>query len=110
MRKTLTVSVFRRRSAAIVPGLDTVMPGSAERIVITGTSGGGGLSVAVAASGNSPDYYPYLAEIGAAGIDANGKSSIRDDVFATVAQLCVEILQMPATSEFPCHFSSGWLA
>jgi hypothetical protein len=64
---------------------DAVMPGSAERIVITGTSGGGGLSVAVAASGNSPDYNPYLAEIGAAGIDANGKSTIRDDVFATVA-------------------------
>jgi hypothetical protein len=64
---------------------DEVMPGSAERIVITGTSGGGGLSVAVAASGNSPDYYPYLAEIGAAGIDARGKSTLRDDVFATVA-------------------------
>jgi hypothetical protein len=64
---------------------DAVMPGSAERIVITGTSGGGGLSVAVAASGNSPDYYPYLAEIGAAGIDANGRSTIRDDIFATVA-------------------------
>lgn len=64
---------------------DAVMPGSAERIVITGTSGGGGLSVAVAASGNSPDFYPHLAEIGAAGVDANGKSSIRDDVFATVA-------------------------
>jgi hypothetical protein len=64
---------------------DAVMPGSAERIVITGTSGGGGLSVAVAASGNSPDYYPYLAEIGAAGIDASGKSTLRDDVFATVA-------------------------
>ena len=64
---------------------DAVMPGSAERIVITGTSGGGGLSVAVAASGNSPDYHPYLAEIGAAGIDANGRSTIRDDIFATVA-------------------------
>jgi BD-FAE len=64
---------------------DAAMPGSAERILITGTSGGGGLSVAVAASGNSPDYYPYLAEIGAAGIDAQGKSTIRDDVFATIA-------------------------
>jgi hypothetical protein len=64
---------------------DAVMPGSAERIVITGTSGGGGQSVSVAASGNSPDYFPYLAEVGAAGIDADGKSSIRDDVFATVA-------------------------
>jgi hypothetical protein len=38
---------------------DKRMPGSADRIVITGTSGGGGLSAAVAASGNSPDYYPY---------------------------------------------------
>ena len=47
---------------------DSVMPGSAERIVITGTSGGGAMSVAIAASGNSADYYPFLAEIGAAGI------------------------------------------
>jgi len=64
---------------------DAVMPGSAERIVITGTSGGGGLSVAVAASGNSPDFYPYLAAIGAAGIDAKGKSTVRDDIFGTIA-------------------------
>jgi len=64
---------------------DSVMPGSAERIIITGGSGGGGLSVAVAASGNSPDYYPYLNEIGAAGIDESGRSTIRDDIFATVA-------------------------
>ncbi|MCX5839491.1 MAG: hypothetical protein NTW71_13410 [Deltaproteobacteria bacterium] len=63
---------------------DIVMPGSAERIVITGTSGGGAMSVAIAASGNSPDYYPFLAEIGAAGIIGNA-STIRDDVFATVA-------------------------
>jgi hypothetical protein len=64
---------------------DEAMPGSADRIVVTGTSGGGGLSVAVAASGNSPDYYPYLQEIGAAGIDANGNSTLKDDVFATIA-------------------------
>lgn len=64
---------------------DTVMPGSAERIVITGTSGGGGLSAAVSASGNSPDYLPELAAIGAAGIDAQGRSTLRDDVFATIA-------------------------
>lgn len=64
---------------------DAVMPGSAERIVITGTSGGGALSAAVASSGNNPDYYPYLAEIGAAGIDADGNSLIADDVFATIA-------------------------
>ena len=64
---------------------DKGMPGSADKIVITGTSGGGGLSTAVAASGNSPDYYPYLKEIGAAGFDKHGKSTLTDDVFATIA-------------------------
>lgn len=64
---------------------DAVMPGSAERIVITGTSGGGALSVAVAASGNSPDFFPELAAIGAAGIDGSGVSTVRDDVFGTIA-------------------------
>jgi hypothetical protein len=64
---------------------DAVLPGSAERIVFTGTSGGGGLSAVVAASGNSPDYYPYLAEIGAAGIAADGSSNLQDDVFAVIA-------------------------
>ncbi len=64
---------------------DDILPGSAERIVITGTSGGGGLSTAVAASGNDPVYYPYLAEIGAAGIGADGTSSLNDDVFAVIA-------------------------
>ena len=49
---------------------DDVIPGSAERIVITCTSGGGALSAAVASSGNNADCYPYLAEIGAAGLDA----------------------------------------
>jgi hypothetical protein len=64
---------------------DSAMPGSAERIIITGGSGGGGLSVAVAASGNSPDYHPYLAEIGAAGIDAEGNDTLRDDVYGVLA-------------------------
>lgn len=64
---------------------DTRMPGSAERIVINGTSGGGALSAMIAASGNSADFAPYLAEIGAAGIDENGKSTLRDDIFATIA-------------------------
>ncbi|MDR3363796.1 MAG: alpha/beta hydrolase fold domain-containing protein, partial [Clostridiales Family XIII bacterium] len=64
---------------------DAAMPGSAERIVITGTSGGGGLSTAVAASGNAKEYLPYLQEIGAAGIAADGSSTLRDDVFGTIA-------------------------
>lgn len=67
---------------------DATMPGSAERIVVTGTSGGGGLTAAVAASGNSSDYIPYLEAIGAAGIQGSGASatsSLKDDVFAAVA-------------------------
>jgi hypothetical protein len=61
---------------------DAVMPGSAERIVVNGTSGGGGLGAILGASGNSKDYYPYLKQIGAAGIDSKGRSTIDDDVFA----------------------------
>jgi hypothetical protein len=61
------------------------LPGSAERIFITGTSGGGGLSAAVAASGNSPDYYPFLYEIGAAGMTRANTSAIKDDVFGVIA-------------------------
>lgn len=67
---------------------DSVMPGSAERIVMNGTSGGGGLTAAVAASGNHTDYLPYLADIGAAGISGSGSSAVstlKDDVFAAVA-------------------------
>lgn len=67
---------------------DSLMPGSAERIIVTGTSGGGGLTSAVAASGNSTDYLPFLAEIGAAGVEGSGstaRSTIKDDVFAAVA-------------------------
>ena len=50
---------------------DAAMPGTTKRIIITGTSGGGALGVAIAASGNSPDYYPYLYELGAAGVTYN---------------------------------------
>jgi hypothetical protein len=67
---------------------DALMPGSAERIVVNGTSGGGGLTSAVAASGNSADYLPYLDEVGAAGLKGSGSSltsTIKDDVFAAVA-------------------------
>jgi len=61
---------------------DTRMPGSAERIVLNGTSGGGGLGAIVGASGNSTDYLPYLKAVGAAGVTKAGKSTLRDDVFA----------------------------
>ncbi len=68
---------------------DAVIPGSSEYIVITGTSGGGALSVITAASGNSADYYESLYEIGAAGIVKNADGSytdtLSDDIFATIA-------------------------
>ena len=67
---------------------DAAMPGSAARIVMNGTSGGGGLTSAVAASGNSSDYLPFLDEIGAAGVAGTGASAVstlKDDVFAAVA-------------------------
>jgi hypothetical protein len=64
---------------------DATMPGSAERIVVNGTSGGGALSSILGASGNSSAYDPYLAKIGAAGIDSKGRSTLRDDVFAVNA-------------------------
>ena len=67
---------------------DSAMPGSAERIVMNGTSGGGGLTATVAASGNHTDYLPYLADIGAAGVSGSGASAVstlKDDVFAAVA-------------------------
>ncbi|MEN9538830.1 MAG: hypothetical protein RLZZ126_1065 [Pseudomonadota bacterium] len=70
---------------------DSLIPGSSERIVLTGLSGGGALTAAVAASGNSADYLPYLTEIGAAGV-SGGTSTLRDDVFAAVAYAPIQNL------------------
>lgn len=64
---------------------DGAMPGNAKRIVVNGTSGGGAQSTQLGATGDSADYFPYLQAVGAAGIDANGKSSISDSVYAIVA-------------------------
>ncbi|MGD0656234.1 MAG: subtype B tannase [Thermoguttaceae bacterium] len=50
------------------------MPGDAEKIISNGTSAGGALSALLGATGNNPDYEPYLKALGAA--DA------RDDIFA----------------------------
>lgn len=64
---------------------DGVMPGSASRIVVNGTSGGGAQVTQLGATGDHADYLPYLQAAGAAGIDAKGKSSISDSVYAVVA-------------------------
>jgi hypothetical protein len=68
---------------------DSAIPGTTKRIIITGTSGGGALGVAIAASGNSPAYYPSLYELGAAGVTFNAyhgtySSTLKDDIFGTV--------------------------
>ena len=64
------------------------LPGDPERVIIHGMSGGGGLTTAVAASGNSSDYFESLAEIGALGLTQSGGAysddpAVGDDVFAT---------------------------
>jgi hypothetical protein len=64
---------------------DARMAGNASRIVVNGTSGGGALATQLAATGKHADYLPYLQAAGAAGIDANGLSSISDGVYAVVA-------------------------
>lgn len=62
-----------------------------DRIVVNGTSGGGAMTSLIAASGNSPDFFEYLYEIGAAGISLSedGKyisaPEIGDEIFAAVA-------------------------
>ncbi len=50
------------------------IPGDQEKIITNGTSAGGAISSVMGATGNHPDYEPYLKEAGAA--DA------RDDIFA----------------------------
>lgn len=51
-----------------------IIPGDTEHIITNGTSAGGALSALAGATGNSPDYAPYLEAIGAA--------DERDDIFA----------------------------
>lgn len=65
--------------------------GDTDKIIVTGTSGGGALSTVIATSGNSEDYFPYLYEIGAAGIVKNADGSYSsepgcgDNVFACIS-------------------------
>ena len=55
---------------------DKEMKGDAEKIVTDGTSAGGAMSALMGATGNAPEYEPYLEAMGAA--------KERDDVFASV--------------------------
>ena len=62
-----------------------------DKIIVNGTSGGGAMTALIASSGNSPDFFEYLYEIGAAGISKNedGKlinnPEIGDNIFATMS-------------------------
>ena len=64
---------------------DSLMPGNANRIIVNGTSGGGAQSTQLAATGDHADYLPYLKAVGAAGVDASGKSGLSDSIYAVVA-------------------------
>lgn len=59
--------------------------GDTNKIFISGLSGGGALSVAIASDGNSSDFYEELYEIGAAGMTDAKTSTINDDILGTVA-------------------------
>lgn len=56
-----------------------LIPGNKEQIISHGLSAGGAMSALLGASGNYPEYEPYLDEIGAA--------KERDDIFAS-ADFC----------------------
>lgn len=67
-----------------------VIPGDTEHIISIGGSGAGEMSTLVGATGNMSEYYPYLYEIGAAGITYDSTndsydSFINDDVFGCMA-------------------------
>ena len=53
---------------------DRLPAGNVDRIISNGTSAGGALSALLGATGNAPEYRPYLEKIGAA--------DERDDIFA----------------------------
>ena len=64
---------------------------------VTGSSGGGALSVILAACGNTPDYFPALYESGAAGIEKIGDSyisTISDAYYGTIAYCPITDLPM----------------
>ncbi|MFC4231345.1 subtype B tannase [Parasediminibacterium paludis] len=56
---------------------DQIMPGDANKIISNGTSAGGAISSLLGASGNHPDFGPYLTALGAA--------NASDDIFAVSA-------------------------
>ncbi len=95
---TKAVIRYLRKNADALPA------GDPEKIVITGTSGGGALSTVICASGDSPDFYESLYEIGAAGISKDGDtytSDISDAIFGTIAYCPInDLREADAAYEF----------
>ncbi|MER5527513.1 esterase [Streptomyces sp. NPDC002677] len=78
----------------------SVLPGSADDIVLFGMSGGGAQDTVAGTSGDSPLYYPYLRTIGAAMEDAKGRPL--SDAVAGVMAWC------PITSLHEANLSYEW--
>lgn len=77
---------YLRHNASRLPAGDT------EKIISNGTSAGGALSALLGATGNSPDYEPYLKKLGAA--------EERDDIYASM-DYC-PITDLPHYGPAPC--------
>ncbi len=61
-----------------------VLPGDTERIISNGGSGAGQMSTALGGTGDMPEYYPYLYEIGALGVTYEGgkyASQYKDSIY-----------------------------
>lgn len=69
-----TKAVVRLLRANMGPD-KAIKVGNPDLLFVTGTSGGGALSAVLSASGNSPDFFPYLYELGAVGIEWNNATA-----------------------------------
>ena len=64
--KAPAVIVDLQAATAYLHANDSTMPGNANRIITSGTSAGGAVSLLQGATGNSSDFQPYLQALGAA--------------------------------------------
>lgn len=88
-----------------------ILPGCMDRIISIGGSGAGQMSSVIGATGNHPDYLPWLYEIGAAGVDRldDGSyiSSIRDDVYGCMCFYPITDLENADLAYAWTRFDSG---
>ena len=88
-----------------------ILPGCMDRIISVGGSGAGEMSSVLGATGNSPDYLPWLREIGAAGVekqeDGTYRSTIRDDVYGCMCFYPITDLENADLAYAWSRFDSG---